>query len=272
MDITALHSKLADFLDDAQTRVFVETGKTPAGDPTRTSNFAVTQFAFDTLILVSEDPSLPHSDANFIFACIQIIKSAASIGLPLRGAIGLGNVLTDVNRGILLSSEFASLARIEKSQEWMGCGVTDSAAERLFGPLFGNTDADLNPHAPLVKYPVPLKEGSSSRVNYALNWITTFAPRTVEQIVNSLPDQKRINSLAFIRSIVDQPGFAVSVPPEAKPVCYFQYLSCRLKLEFFFLDQDHQPVDPVSPFTISISDGKVTHQMMFSAQGAVPLT
>lgn len=188
--VESVHKKLRSFIDQAQNKDFVSDEITPENESRRVSNFEATQFAFDTLVLVSSDPTQTHADANFLFACIQIMKTSMQAGLALRGAIGCGDVLTDVKHGMLLSKEFPRLARLEKEQEWMGCCLTDEAMERIQEPLFGKSFG-FNPHSPIVPWKVPMKSLKCGQPNYAINWMATTPDSAWVPSIERLIPEKR---------------------------------------------------------------------------------
>lgn len=251
--VDSVHRSLSAFVDQAKNKDFVSDEVTPQNETKRTSNFEVTQFAFDTLVLVSADPTQVHADANFLFACIQIMKTSMQAGLNLRGAIGEGSVLADVKRGMLLSKEFPRLARLEKGQEWMGCCITDEAMARIQGPLFGN-EFTFNPHSPVVPWTVPMKSLKCGQPKYAVNWMATTPDSEWIPAVERLIPEKRKPTKAFAQTILNSPGFRRKVDPPAPPVHEFRYMASRLKVNFLFLDESGRPVDPVAPVQISMSD------------------
>lgn len=251
--IEQVHRVLSTFIDRAKRDVFFQQQDVPGVSGEKMFNFEVMQFAFDTLILVSGNPSHTYADANFIFACNQLMRSAAEVGLPLRGVIGCGDVLSDLSRDMLLSSSFAHLAKMEKEQEWMGCAVTEEAGGRIAAPLLGST-IDFNPHSPVVRYDIPMKSGGRDSLPYCLNWVSTISPSACARIVQSLPSPKRENTLSFVKAIVETVTHRQKIDPPAGNVHFFGYVATRLKADFGFYDANGEPCDPTEPVTINMTD------------------
>lgn len=251
--VEVVHQTLGAFIDQAKNKDFVSDEINALNEARRTSNFEATQFAFDTLVLVSSDPAQAHADANFLFACIQIMKTSMQTGLALRGAIGRGDVLIDAKHGILLSKEFPRLARLEKEQEWMGCCLTDEAMERLQEPLFGKSFG-FNPHFPVVPWKVPMKSLKCGQPKYAINWMATTPDSDWALSIERLIPEKKIPTQEFAEAILHSPGFRQRIEPPVFPVHEFRYMASRLKVNFLFLNEKGEPVDPIEPLQISISD------------------
>lgn len=252
-EVQDVHKVLAKFIDDAQSKDFINDEITPQNEKRKVSNFEVTQFAFDTLILVSSDPSSVHADANFLFACIQIMQTSMKAGLALRGAIGYGDVLADLQRGMILSKEFPRLARLEKCQEWMGCCVTEQAMERLKEPLFG-VNFDFNPHSAIIPWKVPMKSLENGQPQFSINWLATSPDSVWKPIIAQLIPAKKGPTECFINALMEAPGFRQMLSPPAHPVHEFRYMATRLKVHFLFLNELGSPVDPIHPFQVNMSD------------------
>lgn len=253
-EVEKVYESLKFFIDQAKNKDFFNDEVTAESETKKVSNFEVTQFAFDTLILVSTDPERVHSDANFIFACIQIMQTSMQAGLALRGAIGCGDVLCDLERGILLSKELPQLARLEKEQEWMGCCLTDLAMERVREPLFGSNFV-FDAHSAIVPWNVPMKTSNYGQPGYALNWLATTPDIVWKPMLERLISAKKIPTQEFVQAISGAPNFRQSVVPPALPVHEFRYMGTRLKVSFLFLNERGEPVDPAMPLQITMNDG-----------------
>jgi hypothetical protein len=57
---------------------------------------------------------------NFLDICNQLICSSIEIGLPLRGAISMGNLCIDEKKGVFLGKALVDIARLEKQQDIIG--------------------------------------------------------------------------------------------------------------------------------------------------------
>lgn len=57
---------------------------------------------------------------NFLNICNELICSSIEIGLPLRGAISMGNLCIDEKKGAYLGKALVDIARLEKQQDIIG--------------------------------------------------------------------------------------------------------------------------------------------------------
>lgn len=73
----------------------------------------------------AEDPAQgwmyhPVPCDNFLDLCNEVICRSVEIGLPLRGAITLGEAVLHLDRGIYLGAPLVEAARLEKEQRFIG--------------------------------------------------------------------------------------------------------------------------------------------------------
>lgn len=166
------------------------------------------QFLADSLVLVSFDVEDPHEGganaANFVLACATIMELGFERAYPLRGAIGLGPVLSDQASDILLSPVIKELAQVEGRQDWSGCVVLDDAAglvERaVLPPAFPDR---LGPGGHLVvPYPVPFKDGEHEHL--AVNWPIISGRSVLDAGFGFLSGRKADRTKAFVDSMRSQ--------------------------------------------------------------------
>lgn len=72
----------------------------------------------DTIVFWSD-----YNSQNFVFLIRQlqeVLCRSIEIGIPLRGAISVGNLIIKKKSGIYLGQPIISAARAEKSQKWIG--------------------------------------------------------------------------------------------------------------------------------------------------------
>lgn len=64
---------------------------------------------------------------NFLDVCNEIMCRSIEVGLPLRGAISVGNAIFDESRNIFLGQPIVEAARLEKGQQFIGTSFCSSA-------------------------------------------------------------------------------------------------------------------------------------------------
>lgn len=161
----------------------------------------LTVFSFsDTFVLCSEDDS-PDSFFQIVAGSKLFCSHLMSLGLPVRGALTLGEAEYIQNTQHLVGKAIVRVARLEKMQEWFGV---------VIDPLIMNPQQRQILEIPLLKpltvnYTVPLKPGESlPSPTMAINWRFNL---TVQNGLESLfPESsdpahqaKRQNTLDFCR-------------------------------------------------------------------------
>lgn len=251
-NIRDVHGVLASFLDEAHRTVFINDEVTNEETVNVTSNFAARQFAFDTLVLVSEAPDHEHADANFIFACNHIFVNAMRDGIPIRGAIGIGDVLVDYDRGMILSNQLPHIHEIEQNQHWAGIALTDEVFARVAEPLLGS-NRSFSAFSPIVPWSIPFKKANQTKASYVLNWLAGTPDSVWNKTLELMISPKKENTKAFIDAITQSDGYKQAVG--LGNVVEFRYASSRLKTKFLFIDKNGNPVEPDQLLTITMSDG-----------------
>lgn len=81
----------------------------------------------------------------FVTICSEFMIDAIDIGLPLRGALTVGDAIMDRTKGIFLGEPIIEAARLEKAQNWIG--VTFGSSFNSIGlheAMINFTDIQLN--------------------------------------------------------------------------------------------------------------------------------
>lgn len=73
---------------------------------------------------------------NFLDICNDLMCRAVEIGLPLRGAISIGEAVLDQARSIFLGQPIVEAARLENGQRLIGTSFCTSTAELIIPPRF----------------------------------------------------------------------------------------------------------------------------------------
>ena len=108
-----IHKIYSDLIDEFRSKIFNPQTMAGSQEPVQV-RFALARIIFDSIVLVSEPIVENKSIANFLIGAIRLMEASFVRRLPLRGAIGTGDVLVDEDRSIILSSAFPSLVKAEK--------------------------------------------------------------------------------------------------------------------------------------------------------------
>ena len=161
----------------------------------------LTVFSFsDTFVLYSEDDS-PDSFFQIVAGSKLFCSYLISMGLPVRGALTLGEAECIPNTQHLVGKAIVRAARLEKMQEWFGV---------LIDPQIMNAQQRQILDTPLLKpltvnYTVPVKPGESLPVpSIAINWrFNLVVQNGIESLFPESSDPahqvKRQNTLDFCR-------------------------------------------------------------------------
>jgi len=132
------------------------------------------------------------------------------IGLPLRGAIGIGTLLEDSSRHISLSAVVPALLQDEKEHKWAGIVVRPDAAEAILRNLYG---VNLRPAKEgsmfIVRYPAPREDDAAER--WCLNWVQMCDLPDIAPGLAYLAEPKKSNTEAFIRHVEALPRFETAL-------------------------------------------------------------
>jgi hypothetical protein len=179
------------------------------------------EFLFDSVVLVSnpiESDEAPRSVSEFMSFLSELFESSLGWQLPLRGAIGLGDVLEDAKRRVFLSEAIPDLVKAEKQQEWAGVTILRSAADVITDGLYGRPASGVpkNGTGHVVSYPIPTKQGSQQAL--ALNWPYFCDARDLTAGLSFLTGKKHDETkrfVDFVRGLLPPP---VRLPARAGTV------------------------------------------------------
>lgn len=79
---------------------------------------------------------LPIPCDNFLDVCNDLICRSLEVGLPLRGAISMGDAVLDREKNIFLGQPIVEAARLEKGQKFIGASFCKSAINQIIPKRF----------------------------------------------------------------------------------------------------------------------------------------
>lgn len=142
---------------------------------------------------------------------------ALKMGVPLRGAIALGEAVLDQETRTYIGEPLVEAARLEAGQRWVGTTFAPSAT---WPPFFAEVSPKL-----LMEYDVPIKDGAEPYVSpVALDWPRKWreAPSlpsligVLEEMAKDHPHPYYEAAAAFVRhSEANHDWF--DQPPELRP-------------------------------------------------------
>jgi hypothetical protein len=83
----------------------------------------------DTLLLWA--PLGETHVSPFLARCTDVFLEALALGIPLRGAVAVGEAILDQQNGVFLGTPLIDAARLEHAQDWIGIALTRSCREVL---------------------------------------------------------------------------------------------------------------------------------------------
>jgi hypothetical protein len=99
--------------------------------------FVPTVFRFDVGFAYFSDTLLlwaPLGETHvspFLARCSDVFLEALALGIPLRGAIAVGEAILDQRNGVFLGTPLIDAARLEQAQDWLGVMLTRSCTDVL---------------------------------------------------------------------------------------------------------------------------------------------
>jgi hypothetical protein len=102
----------------------------------------------DTIILWY--PLAPPLVDLFVTRCSSLMCEALALGIPLRGAITVGDAVLDTDVDFFLGAPIVEAARVEKAQNWLGVTFGQSA---VWSPFLAQIHG-----AAIIEYPPPAKD------------------------------------------------------------------------------------------------------------------
>jgi hypothetical protein len=114
----------------------------------------------DTLLLWA--PLGETHVSPFLARCIDVFLEALALGIPLRGAVAIGEAILDQKNGVFLGTPLIDAARLEHVQDWIGISLTRSCTDVL--PWLDSSV--------VLPYTPPCKPGTTAELHggLALDW------------------------------------------------------------------------------------------------------
>lgn len=250
-DPTVLHTDYARLIDEVDTAVFKWRPQVTSGDGSSeglSDNFAKSRFLFDSLVLVSHDVRDITNVSKFILACTLLMEKGFEAEFPLRGAVGVGDFVDDIDRGVFMSPVFPSLVRAEKAQEWSGCHILPDAEALVVEALLGSRYLS-GYHAAIARWPilpfsVPVKTAKVVR-RWCLNWPHLMSERQLAKGLKFLISPKRENTRTYLRYLYNLPDREQRLGPELSPARTARVLATRSQFNFRMFDElgEHEPLE-----------------------------
>ncbi|MBU4555296.1 MAG: hypothetical protein KJ747_00290 [Actinobacteria bacterium] len=106
----------------------------------------------DTMLLWA--PLSEMHASSLVASCADVLIEALSLGIPLRGAIAVGEAIMNQGEGVFLGTPLIDAARLEHAQDWIGISLTRECA--LILPWL---DSSL-----VIPYTAPCKSGTSDEL------------------------------------------------------------------------------------------------------------
>lgn len=193
-------------------------GARDAGDGTRVPVlFALpVKYAYfsDTILLwVPLDPMFADP---FVLRCANLVCEALNMGVPLRGALVLGEAVLDQSTGTYLGKPLVEAARLEAAQGWVGLTFAPSAT---WPPFL----AELSPKL-IIEYAAPMKQGTEDRASpVVLDWPRRSRELTTRPALELLKDMATAAPHAYYDATADFVRFSEANhewferPPEERP-------------------------------------------------------
>ena len=95
-------------------------------------------YASDSILIWAKrklDGEFIPSD-NFLSVCNELICASIEISLPLRGAISMGELCIDEQKGVYLGEALVDIARMEKRQNFIGATPCQAFQEQPLQPQY----------------------------------------------------------------------------------------------------------------------------------------
>lgn len=202
--LTDLYNKYSYFISQAKNTLFFEN----PNDPLKRTNFEYGKFISDSIILISHPTNDIYNINNFLMAISHLLRIGFTNYFPLRGAIGLNDIIIDEDNGIVLSKELPLLLNEEKEQEWTGCTILEDSLTIVLNAIGGeNYDKHLktNPLKTdlLMLMNIPIKSGIKS--SYVINFAYGINNANMNKGLEYLIEPKRSNTNNYFQHFKDLP-------------------------------------------------------------------
>jgi len=131
----------------------------------------------DTILLWC--PLEPPLVADFVERCSDLMCEALAMGIPLRGAITLGDAVLDNKTNTYLGRPIVEANYLEKGQDWVGVTLATTA---IWSPFLAQLHG-----ASVIEYPAPMKEkfkkwASPIVVDWPRRWREKYASSPINKL------------------------------------------------------------------------------------------
>lgn len=152
--------------------------------------FAVTgppSYAYfsDTILLWC--PLVPPLVGDFVERCSDLVCEALAMGIPLRGALTLGDAVLDTKSNYFIGQPIIEAAKLEKGQNWIGLTLGNSA---VWSPFLAQQHGTT-----IIEYAPPMKDrlqqfASPIVVDWPRRWrdIHGECPSAILRELNKVPE------------------------------------------------------------------------------------
>tara|TARA_Y100000296_G_C5151994_1_gene246927 strand:- start:881 stop:1540 length:660 start_codon:yes stop_codon:yes gene_type:complete len=193
------------------------------------------------------------------------MEIAFSMKFPLRGTIGVGEILFDLENKILLSKKFPELVKGESVQDWSGCFLYDYETEELvLKAIFGErwSNPGIKRSSLLISYNVPVKSKSDlfSTAKYCLNWVHLLGKNDFECGIDFLKGSKKDETLKFAKVVQSLTDDSSPLSKEHAPATVMKVMTSIAQMRTCFQDESGNPVDPGADVEITLQQPDDTNQ------------
>ena len=186
--------------------------------------------------------------------------------LPMRGCIGIADVLVDDALGLILSSVFPDLLKSEKNQDWSGCFIAQDAAENVIKAILGTVPDSLKVSMPILPYPVPLKNSRTpENERWCLDWVHMLDEPDIPGALQYLTSPKKEATQAFFAFIKGLEDDSLDLADECYPAVKLKIFKARSGMRTKYCDATGRGVEPGSRITFEIRHEDGTLGVRFTA-------
>ena len=160
--------------------------------------------------------------AAFVTRCADLMCEALNMGIPLRGAICLGDAIMHQGSHTYIGKPLVEAAQLEKGQDWLGLTLGWSAT---WPPLMAELDG-----SSIIEYPIPMKPQLAEFASpIAIDWPRAWRDKRTdcpkERLAalnldqNPLVRRKYDNATAFVDYSIEHHDWhkhPERIPPDAK--------------------------------------------------------
>jgi hypothetical protein len=119
--------------------------------------------------------------AAFLDRCVNLFCEALRIGVPMRGAVALGDAVMHRPSNTFIGTPIVEAARAEALQRWIGLCLCHSATWPHFL-------AEVTPQS-IIEYNIPVKEGAAEFVSpVAVDWPRRWRDLRIESASDKLAE------------------------------------------------------------------------------------